>query len=233
MRPVDKGNAPRQYGNYGEARHDLAERIGYYCSYCEMPVKNSIEVEHILPVNQGGNRVDWNNFLLSCKYCNTIKSDNNDNLDNYLWPDRDNTDLAFDYSEVDVITPKDNLEDDLSFLALNTINLTGLDRVPGGINEPTMADTRWISRYEAWEKAKRAFLRWNDLPQNIDNDTKQTLAKQIADTALGGHYSIWCKVFENVTEVLTEIDNVYRQLGLFKEYEDDNITRKIRINGRI
>ncbi len=227
MRPVNKGNAPRQYDSYGEARHDLAERIGYYCSYCEMPVKNSIEVEHILPVNQGGNRVDWNNFLLSCKYCNTIKSDNNDNLDNYLWPDRDNTDLAFEYYEMGVIAPKDNLNNNLSILAQNTINLTGLDRIPGGINIPTEADTRWRSRKEVWDIANKSLENWHKAPIS-------EMADQIAKTSkLSGHYSIWCKVFESVTEVLAEIDNVYRQYGLFKEYEDDNITRKIRINGRI
>lgn len=49
MRPVDKGAAPRVYTDYGQARHDLAVHIGYYCSYCEMRVFNSIEVEHILP----------------------------------------------------------------------------------------------------------------------------------------------------------------------------------------
>jgi len=30
MRPVDKGAAPNVYKDYGDARHDLAGRIGYY-----------------------------------------------------------------------------------------------------------------------------------------------------------------------------------------------------------
>ncbi len=48
MRPVDKGIASTKYSNYSDARHDLANVIGYYCSYCEMPVKNMIEVEHVI-----------------------------------------------------------------------------------------------------------------------------------------------------------------------------------------
>ncbi len=226
MRPVEKGEAPRKYKDYKKARHDLAKRIGYYCSYCEMPVKNMIEVEHKLPVKQGGEKLNWDNFLLSCRYCNAVKDDNNKNLKDYLWPDSDNTDLAFEYSETDV-KYKNNLGKDLQILAENTIKLYGLDRVPGGINKPTAADTRWISRQEAWNAAKLSLKNWQIQPN-------QAMAKQIALTSLNsGHYSIWCKVFENIPEVLAEIDKKYREIGLFKEYEKDGKTRKIRPNGKI
>ncbi len=40
MRPINKGSAPRIYARYQDARDDLASIIGWYCSYCEMPVKN-------------------------------------------------------------------------------------------------------------------------------------------------------------------------------------------------
>lgn len=226
MRPINKGVAPKNYRDYGEARHDLANRIGYYCSYCEMKVFQSIEVEHILPQNQGGNIVDWDNFLLSCKYCNTIKSDKNTTLIDYLWPDRDNTDLVFDYSEIFIITPKVKLVPSLDIKAQKTIKLMGLDRVPGGDVEPTKADTRWRSRQEIWSLAKKSFTNWKKAPIEV-------MAFQIANTALSsGHYSIWCNIFETEQMVLDKIDAIYRTKGLFKEF-DISGKRRVRTNGLI
>lgn len=226
MRPVDKGYAPRTYTDYGQARHDLAEKIGYYCSYCEMKVFQSIEVEHILPQNQGGAVLNWDNFLLSCKYCNTIKSDHNSNITDYFWPDRDNTDLVFEYSEGKVIKPKSTLQADFKPIAENTINLTGLDRIPSGENEPTEADTRWRSRHEEWNKAKNSLARWQKAPI-------PEMAEQIALTSLGGHYSIWMKVFEDHQDVLNEIDKVYQnKYSLFKQFDHEG-KREIRSSGLI
>ncbi len=226
MRPVEKGNAPRAYTDYGQARHDLAEKIGYYCSYCEMKVFQGIEVEHILPQNQGGAVLDWDNFLLSCKYCNTIKSDHNSTITDYFWPDRDNTDLVFEYSEGNVIEPKSTLKAEFQPIAENTINLTGLDRIPSGKNEPTEADTRWRSRHEEWNKAKASLARWQKAPI-------PAMAEQIASTSLGGHYSIWMKVFEAEQAVLDKIDEVYKdKYALFKQF-DHNGNRTIRPLGRI
>ena len=226
MRPVNKGTAPRVYRNYGEARHDLAKIIGYYCSYCEMKVYNSIEVEHILPRNQGGAPLDWDNFLLSCKYCNTIKSDHNNNLTDYLWPDLDNTDLAFDYSKANVIEPTVSNTEHIKTLARNTINLMGLDRIPGGAEEPTKADTRWRSRKDAWETAKMNLDNWREAPI-------QQMAVVIASTALtSGHYSIWMEVFKNDRGVLDEIDKAYTTKGLYKRFNPEG-SRTVRVNARI
>jgi len=58
------------------------------------------------------------------------------------------------------------------------------------------------------------------------------MARMIAQTSLKGHYSIWMEVFKEVPIVLTEIDNLYRDKGLFKEY-DNNGNRVIRPNGVI
>lgn len=226
MRPVDKGTAPRVYTNYGAARHDLADRIGYYCSYCEMGVNNMIEVEHVHPIANGGNPLDWNNFLLSCKYCNTVKKANNPSRVNYLWPDVDNSDLAFNYSEIDVIQPKPTLNAPLNAYAEATIKMMGLDRKPGGMFEPTLADTRWVIRQQAWDKAKKSYNNWIKLPDPV-------FAEQIGITSLDGNYSIWCEVFKDVPMVLTEIDNAYLQHGLFKQYNPGTVVRTIRTNGQI
>ena len=226
MRPIDKGIAPHNYSNYSDARHDLANRIGYYCSYCEMKVYNSIEVEHVLPVNQQGNPIDWNNFLLSCKYCNTIKSDHNPNLSDYFWPDRDNTDLVFDYEENTSVQPKQNLNQLFTVKVKATINLMGLSRYPGGAAQPTEADTRWRSKKEVWDTAKFSLSNWTNAPI-------PELANSIALCALSsGHYSIWMKVFENEQLVLDEIDKKYSTKGLFKQFNPNGV-RVIRPQGLI
>ena len=224
MRPVDKGIAPIEYNDYKQARHYLANRIGYYCSYCEMKIYNSIEVEHIIPRNRAGSPLDWSNFLLSCKYCNTIKSDNNDNIDDYLWPDRDNTDLAFSYDETNIISPRTNLSSQLRQKANNTISLTGLNRSPNTQNHPTGADTRWRSREEVWTIARKNLKNWIDAPII-------QMAQSIANCALiSGHYSIWIEIFKDDEIVLQEIDNAYYTKHLFKKY-DTLGNRIIRING--
>lgn len=66
---------------YAKARRDLITNIGQYCSYCEMPLGASLAVEHMLPKKWFPLfSVGWNNFLLACPICNSIKSDN-PNLD--------------------------------------------------------------------------------------------------------------------------------------------------------
>lgn len=191
-----------------------------------MKVRNSIEVEHVLPKNKGGKVVDWDNFLLSCKYCNTIKSDHNDTLDDYFWPDRDNTDLAFYYDEASAVHPNNQLSKNLQQVAQNSIALMGLDRYPGGAHEPTKADTRWRARKEAWDLAHRSYHNWKIAPI-------PAMANQIAQTALNGHYSIWMEVFKEEPIVLEAIDAIYREcFHLYKEL-DDNSNRVIREGGRL
>ncbi|WP_410005396.1 HNH endonuclease signature motif containing protein [Aequorivita nionensis] len=196
MRAVNKGNSPRTYTRYQDARNDLGGRIDWHCSYCEMAITNMIEVEHIVPRDNGGAPLDWENFLLSCKYCNTVKGARNPSRTGYIWPDRDNSDLAFDYSEAGGITAKPT---PVRTEALATIELMGLDRNPGMPNEPTKADSRWIFRLQSWQIAKYSFENWQDSPS-------PQMANQIALTAKGmGFYSIWVKVFENEPEVLEQL----------------------------
>lgn len=61
---------------YTQARGDLITNIGQYCSYCEMPLAASLAVEHMLPKKWfWNNSVSWDNFLLACPICNSIKND--------------------------------------------------------------------------------------------------------------------------------------------------------------
>jgi hypothetical protein len=200
MRPVNKGAAPNTYTYWGYARNDLANQIGWYCSYCEMSVSQMIEVEHVVARNNGGPPLDWENFLLSCKYCNTVKGTRNPSRTGFLWADKDNTDLAFTYSELDVITP---LPTTVEVEAQETIDLMGLDRRPGGANEPTEADSRWIHRFDTWQLARVSLTNWNTTPS-------PEMAHQIAITAkCQGFYSIWMEVFQAVPDVLEAIKNIF------------------------
>ena len=58
MRPVNRRDWPKtadgneiHFADYKEARDPLIRRIGDYCSYCEVCLHNSIDVEHVRPKN--------------------------------------------------------------------------------------------------------------------------------------------------------------------------------------
>lgn len=52
----------------------LLQRIGPFCSYCEISVTGLLEVEHCVPKsNYPTFSTSWENFLLSCGACNTAK----------------------------------------------------------------------------------------------------------------------------------------------------------------
>ena len=63
MRPVDKGESPyNTIKKYQDALPYLGEKIGYYCSYCEFPIKHVPEVEHVVSKSKGGDITDWMNL---------------------------------------------------------------------------------------------------------------------------------------------------------------------------
>lgn len=210
MRPVVRGNYPIdchgdniQYHEYSDARGELIGRIGEYCSYCEMQLDSALAVEHIQPKKPRGctqidsqREMDWNNFLLACPNCNSTKGNTDVVLDDYLWPDRDNTFRALKYSEGGIITPA--LQGEMAHKAQNTIHLFGLDKMPSIITDMTdmnyknrASDRRWNNRREAWDNAERAKKR---LSQNDIDE----LREQIVETAqANGYWSIWMTVFED------------------------------------
>ncbi|MFT9846046.1 HNH endonuclease [Aneurinibacillus sp. REN35] len=62
---------------WGEARKDLINTIGQYCSYCDSPIYSNLHIEHQLPKSFFANKVfSWGNFLLSCPTCNSAKGNN-------------------------------------------------------------------------------------------------------------------------------------------------------------
>ena len=70
-----------------------------------MQLDSALGVERIQPKKTRGctqidsqREMDWNNFLLACPNCNSTKGNTDVVLDDYLWPDRDNTFRALKYS---------------------------------------------------------------------------------------------------------------------------------------
>lgn len=204
MRPVDKGAVPlddagnpKQYSQYQNARRDLINRLGNYCSYCEMKLDASLAVEHVQPKKHHEHlALSWSNFLLGCTNCNSIKSDKNAALSDCLWPDKDNTFRAFKYDESGTVKPADNLAANLQSKVEATIALTGLDRTPFS---PTASDNRWIQRQTVWEIAQRA-------KRNLAKSDNEYVREIVVDSARGNAYwSIWITVFSDDSDMLNRL----------------------------
>jgi hypothetical protein len=188
-----------------------------------MPVKNMIEIEHVHPVANGGIALDWDNFLLSCRYCNGIKSNRNTGRAGYFWPDVDNTPLAFIYSEVNIIEPAVGLSPAEADIARKTINLTGLNLTPHSGNEPTDRDSRWIARLSAIGVIEESYNDWLTC-------STSAFARQIARTATGhGFYSFWMLRFDGINEVIDEINAAF--VGTYLPQFDASGSKVIRQKG--
>lgn len=196
MRPVIRGNTPRdsygnavQYAHYGDARDSLIERVGNYCSYCEVALHSSIQIEHVQPKSHRRDlETSWDNFLFACDYCNPIKGDKQVELSNYYWPDQDNTTRAITYDWNEPPKCAAGLNEGQMKLAKSTIDLTGLDRVPGHPKFSTR-DRRWEKRNEAWGIA---LLARKDLQEN---DTQQLRNSIVREAISIGFWSVWMAVF--------------------------------------
>ena len=156
MRPVERGPAPRVYRDYGDAIDDLAARLGRYCSYCERRLPASLAVEHMAPKSLHPDReLEWDNFLLGCTNCNSVKNDKDVSDEEALWPDRHNTILAIAYTRGGFAGTAAGLGLDLERRARRLIDLVVLDRHDAaGYPEPAKNDNRWAQREEIWNVAE-------------------------------------------------------------------------------
>jgi uncharacterized protein (TIGR02646 family) len=204
MRPVERGGIPKDsltncdviFANYDQAKPYLTRNIGEYCSYCERRVNNLLAVEHIQPKNiRPDLELRWDNFLLACVNCNSIKGPYKLRLNDYYWPDRDNTSLAFAYFARGIVGVNTILSPEQKDKARRTIKLTGLDRTPA---HPSYSDrdNRWQERQEIWEIAM-------DSLADLGNNNTEELRKRIVDLAKrSGCFSIWMSVFQDDADML-------------------------------
>ncbi|MCC8102398.1 MAG: HNH endonuclease [Clostridiales bacterium] len=220
MRPVDKGAAPAvAFKKYQDAEPYLEERLGPYCSFCEMNIRHAPEVEHKEAKMAGGAWTAWGNLLLSCKYCNTRKGTKvkAGDLNKYLWPDQDDTFHTFSYRG-DVPVPNEEylLEagDEIRGKAYNLYELVGLGNIP---IKPGDKDRRYGARSEVRNIATGNRQAWEKVKVSSERDT---YLDQIVVLALGyGFFSVWMEIFKDDDEVKNRLINAFRgtKKSCFKE----------------
>lgn len=192
MRPVNRGPAPRTYATYGDAIDDLEARMGPYCSYCERRLPTSLAVEHVVPKSLvPALEKTWNNFLLACTNCNSVKSNQPTSKMGSLWPDLDNTLRAFTYDAAGTVQITTTATTGVKKKARALQEMVGLERHPANRTaaKPAPRDRRWLQREETWALASRYA---KALPQQ----DSPLLRDAIVDLALAkGFFSVWFTVF--------------------------------------
>ena len=198
MRPVRRGSSPQatDFSSYTDAKPYLVSRLGLFCSYCERRVTTNLAVEHIQPKGLPAYAAlvgRWENFLLGCVNCNSIKTDKNVVLADVLLPDRDNTAAAFEYAADGTVKSVAAISAGTKARADGLLALVGLDKpiaVYTDENGKQVALDRVAQRMEVWGIAKTAL---DDVNANPGNAAVRRL---VVDAALGhGFFSIWMTVF--------------------------------------
>ncbi|MBI9112746.1 HNH endonuclease [Maridesulfovibrio ferrireducens] len=197
MRPVVRGSIPTEgegeditFTKYSQARGPLIERLGPYCSYCEIRLDSALAVEHIQPKKREYHpelELVWDNFLLACSNCNSTKGDTNVVLEDYHWPDQDNTYRLLQYSEGGLVHPADDLTPEETQKAWNIIKLTGLDKRPTDIRE--VKDRRRDARREAWDTAQ-------DSKADLEECDCEQMRRQVV-RSMNSFWSVWMTVFKD------------------------------------
>jgi uncharacterized protein (TIGR02646 family) len=203
MRPVYRGTIHALSEEYQFFRKALVERLGEYCSFCEVPLGASLAVEHILSkATNPEHETNWDNFILACTNCNSIKGKqvSHTNWNAYYFPTDTRIPRLFDkftyYLDTDgYVKVKQAATTDLR--AKETIDLTKLNRTDADADK--VSDRRVANRTETWHAAVvladrlatyyRGPAAPNDLGVNM-------LKEQIKDAAIArGFWSVWMTVF--------------------------------------
>lgn len=182
------------YDDYGDAKLPLVGNIGRYCTYCEcLREIDALEVEHRVARHNGGSETAWDNFLLCCKVCNSVKS-TQDVGEDFHWPHLNNTFLDFIYEEDGRVKINPELPELSKGKAQNLYNLVRLGRDNA---DATAKDFRWQRRYETWRKAVKARKSYEEGKWDVDD-----VIGRAKDT---GHWSIWFTVFAGVDAILSRL----------------------------
>ena len=202
MKPIDKGNTLTGLQNYGQAKPDLIDRMGPFCSYCESPGSpTQLHVEHIYPEATTAHpkrAKNWRNFLLACATCNTYKRHHLGDgqqvrlLFRALWPHLDNTLNAFSYLPDGRVTVRSGIGAALSALANELIAMAGLLRSPAaaqGFENLGIAYDGISRRKEAWGIAENALAVYLENPSPAQIRSIRDACRKT------GYFSIWMEVF--------------------------------------
>ena len=202
MRPVAKDDGGgRVYAEYQDALDDLAEQIGLFCSYCEMPIQNGPEVEHVQPKSrEPALALEWSNFLLGCKSCNSTKGSTPVDRELTAFPDTDNTFRGLHYDRDRIALPK-GLGAEEKALMVQLVELVKLHRHPNeeqSRDRPTSRDRRYKRRGEVWLLAVDA--KQDYVAKGKDAVIGRLITKSLAPAK--GFFSVWMTVFAEHPEML-------------------------------
>jgi uncharacterized protein (TIGR02646 family) len=230
MRPVDKGQIERDFNPYQDAQQPLVNRLGKFCSYCERWIASAIHVEHKMPkANYSQLKFKWKNFLLSCSNCNSGKSSGELVLNDYFWPDTDNTARAFVYDSEGRVFPNSNLPPELYQKAEETWKLMGLNRHPdvqqNDFRKPSDKDSRWLDRKREWQKAQRIN---EQLKSGVSEQKILELLPDILDKAM---FSVWYEVFNGYPHIREKIIDNFKNTAV--DCFDANYDLQKRPSGQI
>lgn len=232
MRPVEKGESPyKTISTYQEAEPYLNDRIGRYCSYCELPIFHVPEVEHREGKKSGGDATKWENLLYGCKYCNTRKFQKikAGESGRWLWPDRDNTFLAFTYNGGCPGLNEGYLKSvgvEVYEKAAALFEGVGLGYRPQSVRDK---DKRWQKRIDTLGQAEKSRQIWMKLKGSV---FKEEELEQITELARAtGFFSIWMMVFKDDTEVKNALIKAFPGTAPDCFDEEGNAVR--RKNGNI
>lgn len=216
MRPVEKSvrfgsaGSPLEINPWTDAKPDLVEELGGFCSYCEKcNTRSSFAVEHIFGKDckdAAGNLIyddlkyRWDNFLLGCVNCNSVKGDQDITLLNPYMPHGHN---LLHYIEVitgGLVQIKAGVAGIDRIRTQTFIDLVGLDRVPGHPRYSTK-DDRWDNRLRAYDIAERQLEKYNRPHPVTDIETIVDLARTT------GYFAVWYNLFKGIDEVINALLN--------------------------
>ena len=225
MRPVIRGavplnadGSPKKVSDYKDWRMDLLDRMGPFCSYCNMVLHDSPQVEHVIAQDiNPAVKLEWDNMLLACGPCNRSKSNHPCPPDTHCLPDIHNGHLAFRYIVLDhpkkaglkacIPIPNTALPQNLQEKAKRTIDLCKLDALT---YNPRATDLRWKYRWETLSIAQVWRQSW-DSTFSLQPETLQSQYLNLLTTAAlaKGFFSIWLAAFEGAPFVLQTLINVF------------------------
>lgn len=183
-----------RYSPYGKAKMPLLGNLGWYCSYCESPkTPDELAVEHVEPKGANGDETAWDNFILSCRMCNSIKGRQVIHASEYHWPHKDNTYNDFIYTAGGVVLLNPNLSREEKEKAKKLFDLVKLGAYEGSEMLPTQCDYRWKKRLETWTEAERLKNKMDAGTADVEEIIR--MAKSL------GYWSVWFTVFKENREV--------------------------------
>lgn len=182
------------YADYRDAKNPLMANLGRYCSYCENDKdEEDLKVEHIAAKSQGGPVTLWDNFLLSCGVCNSVKLTKVIDGSTCHLPHLNNTFLSLVYEVGGRVKVNEALTGLSLEKAKELYETLKLGRYPHENETPTERDSRWKNRLEVWNEAvslKRSY--------EHHSLTAETIVKRAREK---GCWSVWFTVFKGCDEL--------------------------------